>query len=106
MRKTIHNVEHLKGLIDAFVYLYDLHENSINEEYYLGFDIKKIESTYNVIFSWQGKQFLVSPATELEPAEHENEQHEDSFMILEDESISKLEQFVSDVLSNVIQTEL
>jgi hypothetical protein len=72
----------------------------------MGFDIKKIESTYNVVFSWEGKQYLVCRETELEPAEYEYEQHADSFMIREDESISKLEQFVTDILSNVINTEL
>lgn len=106
MKKTIQNNEHLKGLIDAFIYLYDLHQNSINEELGLGFDVKKIESAYNVEFFWQGKQFLVAMATEMQPPEYENEQHEDSFMIREDESLSKLEQFVTDILSTVIETEL
>lgn len=106
MRKTFENEQHLAGFIDAFIYLYDLHQNSINEEYGVGFQIKKINSTYNVEFYWQGKSFLVSRATEIEPPEYENEQHEDSFMILEDESVSKLEQFVTDILQQVVDTDL
>lgn len=106
MNIKIISTEHLKGIIDYMIYLYDTHERSINEQYGLGFVIKKTESTYNVIFTWEGETRELSAATELQPAETEQKLYEDYFSIREDESISKLEQFVTDILGQVTETEL
>ena len=106
MAKTIFSEDELSGMIKMLIYSFDLHQKSINELYGLGFNIKKIEKTYNVDFHWQGKTILVSLSTQEFEPEYDRQDYEESFMIREDESLSKLEQFVDDILFMVTETEI
>lgn len=106
MAKTIFSEDELGGMIKVLIYLYDLHENKINEQYGLGFSVKKIDRTYNVEFAWEGKSVLVAISDHDHEPEYKTEQYEEHFSIRDDQEISVLEQLVSDVLFNVTQTEI
>jgi hypothetical protein len=99
--KTFKSKEHLEGMIEVFIYLYDLHVHSISEELGLGFEIVETDNTFKVILTWISGYKPCRPSDTPEPV-----YSEDWFIILKDESITKLEQYVSDSLSIVKQTEL
>lgn len=102
---TIKSTEHLRGMIDMLIYQYDLNQFSLSDEYCMGFDIKKIESTYNVEFNWCGEWVTINEGEEHEP-DKTQKQYDDCFSIKQDESLSKLDQFVTDILHDVRSTEL
>ena len=60
MAKTIYNDQELSGMIKMLIELFETNEGRINEEYGLGFNILKIDKTYNVTFNWVGKNVLVA----------------------------------------------
>jgi hypothetical protein len=102
---TITNEQELSGMIKYIRSQYEIGERSVSEEYGLGFDIKKIDKTYNVIFNWQGEPKYKAGDYDTEP-ETIYKAFEDSFAILEDEILSKLEQFVTDILHAVTETRI
>ena len=106
MAKTIYNDQELSGMIKMLIELFETNEGRINEDYGLGFNILKIDKTYNVTFYWVGKNVLVALSGHDHEAEYEQEELEDDFKILEDESLSMLEQYVTDILDKVKQTEI
>lgn len=106
MAKTIYNESELTGMIKILIELFEANEGKFDEILGLGFNIKKIERTYNVEFCWQGKTILVALSTHDHEPEYDRRDHTSDFMILEDESLSKLEQYVNDILFEVKETEL
>lgn len=105
MAKTIYNQEELSGMIKILIELFETNEGKL-DDYGLGFNILKINKTYNVQFNWFGKNVLVAISDHDHEAEYKQDEFEDDFKILEDESLSKLEQYVTDVLYKVKETQL
>ncbi len=106
MKKTIYSEDELSGMIKILIDLFETNNGRISEELGLGFHIKKIDKTYTAIFNWVGEKVLVSISDHDHEPEYDETEFEKDFMIREDESLSKVEQYVTDILFEVKQTEL
>ena len=106
--KTINNTLELTGMIRLLIVQYSEYQNSIDENVKLTFTIEFSEDSkdYKVTFTWIEDLKLVHCDPETSHKEYDEIHGKESFIINETESLIKLEQYVSDCLNPVSQTNL